>query len=236
MTPRLAEASSNRAHGTPTSNNSMISAQLLIIEAGISTAEACQTKITLELADLKIEMATLRRMLGANSSSSTAPSSSPAVKHHSISAISSSSPAPPSVATISTSPPEAPLSIDPRKYLCRLCNTPIHENSEIFDKHLRAKCHAEKLATNANRKRNSLKRRTRKLLLGRQMPKASMLRNVQPNPPRRYLHLLQTMTPTHSQHCQAIARPSHLIVTVTFCASLPFLANVRPRLSMHGKK
>ena len=67
MTPRPSDAWSNRAHGTST--NSMISAQLLILEAGISTAEACQIKATLVIADLKIEMATLRRMLEANSSS-----------------------------------------------------------------------------------------------------------------------------------------------------------------------
>ena len=92
MAPRLAEAWSNRAHGTSTSHNAMILAQLRITEAGIATAEAYQTKITLELANLNCEMATLRRMLEAQLSSSTAPSSSPTVKHHSIAAISLSTP------------------------------------------------------------------------------------------------------------------------------------------------
>ena len=82
MTPRLSDAWSNLVHGTSTPTNSMISAQLLILEAGISTAETFQIKTTLVIADLKIEMATLRRMLEVHSSSSTAPSSSPAVKHH----------------------------------------------------------------------------------------------------------------------------------------------------------
>ena len=121
MAPRLAEAWSNRAHGTSTSTNSMISAQLLILEAGISTAEACQIKATLVIADLKIEMATLRRMLEVNSSSSTAPSSSPAVKHHSISAISSSSP---------------PSTIETPTTLCRGCNTVIDPYSGQYDKFL----------------------------------------------------------------------------------------------------
>ena len=55
MAPRLAEAWSNHAHGTSTSNNAMIQAQLLITEAGIATAEAYQIKITLELGHLKRE-------------------------------------------------------------------------------------------------------------------------------------------------------------------------------------
>jgi hypothetical protein len=94
MAPQLAEGWSNRAHGTSTSHNEMILAQLLITEKGITNAEAYQTKLTLELANLKTEMATLRRMLEAKSSpSSTAPSSSSssAAEHHSIAAISSSS-------------------------------------------------------------------------------------------------------------------------------------------------
>ena len=63
MAPTLSEAWSNRAHGTSTSNNAMILAQLLITEAGIATAAAYHTKITLELANLNCEMVTLRRML-----------------------------------------------------------------------------------------------------------------------------------------------------------------------------
>ena len=87
MAPRLAEAWSNRAHGTSTSHNAMILAQLRITEAGIATAEAYQTKITLELASLNCEMATLRRMLEAQLSSPPAPSSEPAAEHPSVAAI-----------------------------------------------------------------------------------------------------------------------------------------------------
>jgi hypothetical protein len=75
MAPRLAAAWSSRVHGTSTSNNAMILAQLLITEAGIATAEAYQLKASLELANLKREMATLRRMLELKSASSPALSS-----------------------------------------------------------------------------------------------------------------------------------------------------------------
>jgi len=86
MAPPLAKAWSNRDHGTSSSNNVMILAQLLITEAGIATTAAYHTKITLELANLNCEMVTLRRMLEAQSSSS------PAVQHHSIATISTVSP------------------------------------------------------------------------------------------------------------------------------------------------
>ena len=45
MATPLAKAWSNRDHGTSTSNNVMILAQLLITEAGIATAAAYHTKI-----------------------------------------------------------------------------------------------------------------------------------------------------------------------------------------------
>ena len=115
MAPQLAPAWSARAWSdpahTPTPTDSMISEQLRIIETGISfvitNAEAYRTQTTLNLSNLNIKMATLRRMLEVKSSpsstaqscspaaghpnSSTAPSSSPAAAHHSIAAISSSS-------------------------------------------------------------------------------------------------------------------------------------------------
>ena len=51
-----ADAWSNRAHGTPKSNIELIQAQLFISEAGVATTEA-------HLVMIKVEMATLRRML-----------------------------------------------------------------------------------------------------------------------------------------------------------------------------
>ena len=104
MAPRLAEAWSDRAHGTSTLNIATILAQLLITEAGIATAEAHHIKTSLELANLKCEMATLRRMLEAQSSS---PQASP-----------STAAEPPSIAAISANP-------DPKTVLCRGCKAPL---------------------------------------------------------------------------------------------------------------
>ena len=101
MAPPLAKAWSNRDHGTSTSNNVMILAQLLITEAGIATAAAYHTKITLELANLNSEMVTLRRMLEAQSSSS------PTVHH--------------SIAAVSTVPPPSPSTYVPPTIRCRDC-------------------------------------------------------------------------------------------------------------------
>ena len=102
MAPQLAEAWSIRAHGTSTLNNEMILAQLLITEAGIAAATAYQLKTSLELANLKSELAILRHMLEAQTSSPSAPPSEPAAAHTSIAAITT----------------------DPEPYINRISNAP----------------------------------------------------------------------------------------------------------------
>jgi hypothetical protein len=121
MAPRLAEAWNNRAHGTSTSHNAMILAQLRITEAGIATAEAYQTKITLELANLNCEMATLRRMLEAQLSPPPAPSSKPTAEHPSVAAV-----------TICNDRYEPEIVTVP----CRGCKSPLPKECKYYDKYL----------------------------------------------------------------------------------------------------
>ncbi len=125
MAPQLypawsADAWSNPAH-TPTPTDSMISEQLHIIERGISASESntilaltrLHDSTTHILAELKIKMATLRRMLEIKSSlSSSAQSSSPAAEHHESSTAPPSSYAaePHSIAAISS--PSQPTNVE----------------------------------------------------------------------------------------------------------------------------
>ena len=101
----------------------MIQTQLLITEAGVATAEAYQIKAALELSNLKREMATLRRMLELQPTSSTAVSSSPAA-------------APPSLAAIFSTAPSSPSTDYTPIIRCRGCTKELLVNLD-FDKQLR---------------------------------------------------------------------------------------------------
>ena len=115
MAPRIADAWSNRAHGTSTSNIELIQAQLLITEAGMATTEA-------HLIMLKVEMATLRRMLELTPVSS----SSTVVVQPTIAAISHAKPSPPSTSILTPT------------IQCRMYGEPIPEPSGANDQHLKA--------------------------------------------------------------------------------------------------
>ena len=128
MAPPLATAWSNLDHGTSPSNITMILAQLRITEAGIATAEAYQIQTSLQLANLRNEMATLRHMLEAPSSS-PAPQSTPAVKHPTVAALSKDP-------LFSKDPDVYP---DPITVLCRGCKTPLSLHCGQYDHHLREK-------------------------------------------------------------------------------------------------
>jgi hypothetical protein len=115
MAPRIADAWSNHAHGTPKSNIELIQAQLLITEAGMATTEA-------HLIMLKVEMATLRRMLELTPVSS----SSTAVVQPTIAAISHAKPSLPSTSILTPT------------IQCRVCGEPIPESGGAYDHHLKA--------------------------------------------------------------------------------------------------